>query len=134
MPSQTEPVPPLTPRLLEIVGHTERAALLYRLLHGAATAKQLRTPSASAAEGNPYLRRALEQSAGSRFLTRFTDVGLAEQVSQTYRLTCPGETRELLEAANRLALAIGRAAESGDRSIDDNLRRTRFSAAKQAQG
>jgi hypothetical protein len=134
MPSQTEPVPPLTPRLLEIVGHTERAALLYRLLHGEATAKQLRTPAATATEGNPYLRRALDQSAGSRFLTRFTDVGLAEQVSQpkTYRLTCPGETRELLEAANRLALAIGRAAESGDRSIDDNLRRTRFSAAKQA--
>lgn len=136
MRAQTEPVPALTPRLLEVIGHPERAALLYRLLHGEATARQLRTAAAAVNEGNPYLRRTIDQSAGSRFLTRFMDVGLADEGadSKTYRLTCPAETQELLAAANRLALAIGRSAEAGDRAIDDGLRRTRLSAAVEAEG
>jgi hypothetical protein len=134
MTDQTGLVPPLTYRLLEVVGHPERAALLYRLMHGESTSKQLRT-AGDAPEGNPYLRRTLEQSVGSRFLTRFTDIGVAEPglEPKTYRLTCPSETRDLLEAANRLSLAIGRGAEAEDRRIDKALRRTRVTSADKGQ-
>lgn len=136
MTDQTESVPALTLRLLEVVGHPERAALLYRLLHGEATARQLRTAAGAHPQGNPYLRRSLDQSAGSRILQRFGDVGLAEQGAdpRSYRLTCPLETRDLLEAANRLALAVGRGSEAGDRRIDDGLRRARVTAATEAAG
>jgi len=123
MGDQTESVPALTFRLLEVAGSPERSALLYCLLHGEATAKALRTPAKMPEKGNPYLRRALDQPTGSRYLSRFTDVGVVEQTSKTYRLTRPTETREFLEAVNRLALAIARSSGESDRLIEKNLRR-----------
>jgi hypothetical protein len=134
MADQTESVPSLTSRILEVVGNPERAALLFRLLHGESTAKQLRFKASALQDGNPYLRRTMDQSAGSRHLTRFTDIGLAEQGAnhKTYRLTRPDETRAFLEAANRLALAMSSSSEVGDRAIDKSLRRARVGPADEA--
>jgi hypothetical protein len=130
MEDQTELVPALTFRLLEVAGSPERSALLYRLLHGEATAKELRTPAETAEEGNPYLQQPLDQSTGSRCLTRFSDIGLAHQISKKHRLTCPSETRDFLEAANRLALAIAQSSGQSDDRIDKNLRRDKVGLAK----
>ena len=60
-------------------------------------------------------------------------VGLATQVSKKHRLTCPSETRDFLEAANRLVLAIAKSSGQSDDRMDKNLRRDKVGLAKASE-
>ena len=108
-----------TYQVLEAIGHSERAAIVIRLLEGEGRERDL------------LKELGLPQKTANRHFAALRQVGIVTREGQqsAYRLIAPAETRSALEAVNALARRINEIRLAEDQALARRLRRGRLESA-----